>query len=91
MNIKTEKRFISNFGIVSTLCVLLFEYLSAISDKFQPKHMLWTLNFMKEYSTELQFAAKWKVDEKTFRKWVSLTIDVLFAIFTDSALSEVTP
>ena len=44
---------------------------------FQPKHLLWTLLFLKGYSTENIHAQMAGCSAKTFRKWVWFTIDKL--------------
>lgn len=36
---------------------------------------------MKEYETESQAAAKWKIDHKTWRKLINITINHLNELF----------
>ena len=37
---------------------------------FRPKHLLWTLFFLKTYPTEEVGSSRWGVTPKTFREWI---------------------
>lgn len=42
---------------------------------FEPKHILWALQFLKVYSSENVSAGVWKCDEKTVRKWTGTVLE----------------
>lgn len=64
------RRFKSLFGVTPTVCSVVW---NAIKDEAprgaQPKHLLWCLSFLKEYSTEHNRRSIFKADEKTMREW----------------------
>ena len=76
------RKFISSFGVDPHVSVALFYLLSKAGN--QPKmkvcHMFWTLNYLKEYPTELSLAIKFKVAPKTIKKWVDIVIDEFVAL-----------
>ena len=69
------RKFRSWFGtdpfIVSLVWFLLSQsgWIKKINEA-KPLHLLWSLNFMKNYSFEHTSSSLFHVDEKTFRKWV---------------------
>ena len=79
-NISSEKtmqrQFRSWFGLGPKLCLVVWNKLIAsscfecTSANPNPKHLLWTLHFLKVYSSEENNAGRVGVSEKTFRKWV---------------------
>lgn len=85
---KTQKeRFHAFFGASPYVCSLVWSYLVqanvALDDYCQPKHLLWTLLFLKTYSTESVLAVLIGVDEKTVRKWVWYLIEELGDLYDD--------
>lgn len=66
-----ERSFRGMFGVTSTTASALWALLeSTISKKTQPVHLLWTLLFLKVYSTKNIHFSIAKCDPKTFWKWV---------------------
>ena len=73
-----HKRFVSNFGVSPCLASWLW---TASVDSFTEKkvtkvHLLWTLNSLKTDDTEHQMKARWGCDEKTFRKWLHIVLEI---------------
>jgi hypothetical protein len=67
------RKFRSHFGIsvkVATKTWNSLQLQNLLPAKADPKHLLWMCAFLKSYSSENVYAARYKVDEKTFRKWV---------------------
>jgi hypothetical protein len=52
----------------------------------RPEHLLWTLYYLKVYSTWDQMAMTTGVSEKTLRKWVEIVVEYLANI--DNWVSE---
>jgi hypothetical protein len=68
------------FRVGKDVCEHIWNHLSRYSWKppqTRPKHLLWTLMFLKLYSTELVLAVMARVSRKTFRKWVWLLLPVI--------------
>ena len=80
-----ERRFVSNFGMSSEWVPLLWWLLMTNIPDFpisgvEPRHLMWTLLFMKTYDTEARLAAQCECDEKTLRKWIWRVIEHLAAL-----------
>ena len=80
-----NRRFVSNFGMSSEWIPLLWWLLMTNLPDFsasgvEPRHIMWTLFFMKTYETEARLAAQCECDEKTLRKWIWRVIDHLAAL-----------
>ena len=57
--------------VVSTLWSLLDPFNNKTMNNVEPKHILWTLMFLKLYGKEINVCSlSGGCDEKTFRKWV---------------------
>ena len=79
-SVRRNRRFRSFFGCSSQVATALWNRArkkKLIPVDFSPKHMLWTLAFIKLYESEAVLAAICRCDEKTFRKWVWKGVDVL--------------
>lgn len=66
-------RFMANFGTPPSIVALLWQMMASINgiDTYcKPKHLLWTLMFLKTYATFDVIACRVGADEKTVRKWV---------------------
>lgn len=73
-----EKRFKAVFGVKHDICVRLWTLcLPLLPEGVRPVHLLWALYFLKQYNTECVNAAFANCDEKTFRTWCWVVIDVL--------------
>ena len=80
-SVRRERTFRSFFGCSSVVAAALWNRASKrnlLPVGFKPKHLLWTLAFMKLYDSGEVLAAICGCDEKTFRKWVWKGVDVLF-------------
>ena len=70
----THRRFWSAFGLTANLCKCLWNLIGEIADQTslvqaRPKHLLWALFFLKQYSSSEINSGISGSDEKTFRKW----------------------
>lgn len=74
-----KRRFVAHYGIEPRLVALVWREL--MEDGWivrcagrcpHPKHLLWSLLFLKIYGVEEVHAARVGCDEKTFRKWAWL-------------------
>ncbi len=64
------RRFKSFFGVTPTVCCIAWNKIKMRAPRIaQPKHLLWCLSFLKEYSSESYRRAIFKADEKTMREW----------------------
>jgi hypothetical protein len=75
-----DQRFRSLFGVGPEVCGHIWHHLSNYSWKpprVRPKHLLWTLMFLKLYSTELVLSVMARASRKTFRKWVWLLLPLI--------------
>jgi hypothetical protein len=82
------RRFVALFGIEPHLCAIVWRELIAsgwtsFTRRPEPKHLLWTLLFLKCYPTE-EFLATLvgAVDEKTTRKWVWFYVEGIASLAT---------
>src|SRR5688500_2714584 len=70
------ERYKTLFGLTPNLCTPAWQHLTAsrwtkhAGRIAHPVHLLWTLLFLKTYSTEQVLSQFIGVDEKTYRKWV---------------------
>jgi hypothetical protein len=75
-----DQRFQSLFGVGPEVCDHIWHHLSSYSWKplrMRPKHLLWTLMFLKVYSSELVLSVMVRASRKTFRKWVWLLLPLI--------------
>ncbi len=69
--VRSNRRFRSMFGVSPEVCAKTWNKLGSLRpENSEPRHLLWTLLFLKVYATETVNAAICSVDEKTFRTWV---------------------
>ena len=76
----SERVFRANFGVSSFLTSKLLDLLQPIHElhiKYRPRYLLWTLLFLKQYSSDDVSLNIVNVSVKTFRQWVWLTIDAI--------------
>lgn len=77
---KSEKvglrRFKCFFGVTPHTCSLIWSLLS-IPLESQPKHLLWSLYFLKQYDAESIRRTLFHVDEKTIRKWTWIFVTLI--------------
>lgn len=63
------RRFKSFFGVTPTVCSLVWLRIKSNAPGSHPKHLLWGLLFLKQYSIEHIRRSIVNADEKTIRKW----------------------
>jgi len=69
--------FVSHFGLNATQCKSLWQLLlhkQLLPAKAHPKHLLWTLNFLKEYRLQDTAIIFCKVSNKTYMLWVKAVL-----------------
>lgn len=72
------QRFKSFFGITPHVCSIVWEQVKKEAPaESKPKHLLWCLNFLKQYTNEHTRKSLFKADEKTIRKWTWIYIELL--------------
>ena len=75
--------FRSNFKYSPSRCAFLFLRIvdnPVLPDAYEPKHLLWTLNFLLTYATERRMCCFLKADRKTIRKYTWPTICALASL-----------
>lgn len=64
------RRFKSFFGVTPEVCECIRNLIEMeLNDDSQPKHLLWCLNFLKQYTVEHTRRTLFAADEKAIRKW----------------------
>jgi len=73
-----QRRFRSLFGTSPYVCSRLWEMVEhLVPSSSTVKHLLWTLHFLKTYSTETTISCAVGADEKTIRKWTSIFLHAI--------------
>ena len=75
--------FRSNFKYSPSRCAFLFLRIvhnPVLPDAYEPKHLLWTLNFLLTYATERRMCCFLRADRKTIRKYTWPTIAALASL-----------
>ena len=84
-----NRKFCSWFGANAFICSKIWQHillLGPLQRGCVPKHLLWSLMYMKSYSHEHVISLIVKADEKTVRKWKWYIID-LVAKISDKVVS----
>lgn len=63
------RKYITFFGVSPNVCAVAWKLLKRKPQGSQPKHLLWSLLFLKTYNKEHVNASLAGADEKTFREW----------------------
>ena len=72
------RRFKSFFGVPPFVCQIIWEKLETVLPVgAEPKHLLWSLLFLKRYSDEHTRRSIVGSDEKTIRKWTWIFVELL--------------
>lgn len=72
------RRFKAFFGVTPKVCGVIWNMLkNEKPDKAKPEHLLWALNFLRQYEGEHTRSALFKADEKTIRKWTWCFIELI--------------
>lgn len=74
-----DRRFRAFFGTTSAVCARIWHCIN-IPRNAQPRHLLFSLLFLKMYGNEHQHASICSVDEKTFRKWAWYYVEQMAAM-----------
>lgn len=72
----TYRIFMALIGVKPFILTILWQKYK-LSALLQPRHFLWTLNFLKEYSTTDSLSSKWNVSAKTYATAVFRTLHLL--------------
>lgn len=64
------RKFKTFFGVSPNVCGVVWNIIEDKPHHSEPKHLLWTLLFLKSYHKEHVNSTLTGVDEKTFREWV---------------------
>lgn len=73
-----QRRFKSHFGITPYVCQIVWaSIIRRAPNGYQPKHLLWGLQFLKQYTDEHNRHSLLKADEKTIREWSWTTVKLL--------------
>lgn len=71
-----DRTFRGLFGIVPVVCSMVWDKIyQDIDSSAEPKHFLWSLVFLKVYSTETVHSSLFGTNPKTYRKWSWYFID----------------
>mmetsp|Transcript_33490 Transcript_33490/g.69719 ORF Transcript_33490/g.69719 Transcript_33490/m.69719 type:complete len:159 (-) Transcript_33490:455-931(-) len=83
----SHARFQSLYGATPLVCSIAWSLMVSttvdLDRYFQPKHLLWCLLFFKSYLSENMLAFLLGADQKTLRKWIWYTVDVLNDLLDD--------
>lgn len=72
------RRFKCFYGVSPKVCFIVWNLLDEnLPPHSMPKHLLWCLCFLKQYSVESVRHALFNTDEKTIRKWTWTFIKLL--------------
>lgn len=75
------RRFVASFGITPSTCQHMWETIEdSVPRGGRPKHMLWALYFLKTYGSEHIASNVLQVDEKTYRKWLWIFVELMATI-----------
>jgi hypothetical protein len=81
------RRFRALFGVSAVTCSRVWHHVKpSLPGCASPKHLLWTLYFLKQYGHEEANANFAGCDEKTFRKWCWLVIKTIADLDLVSAM-----
>jgi hypothetical protein len=82
----TQRRFKAEFGVPTSVAAIVWQNVvesSFLRDNIHglkppdPKHMLWALMLLKQYSNHETLAKAAQADVKTFRKWSELYLEAI--------------
>lgn len=71
------RRFRAFFGVSPATCAVLWTLIENKPTGSKPTHLLWSLLFLKGYANEHVNSTIVGADEKTFRKWNWIFVDLL--------------
>lgn len=69
------------FGVTPEVSSIIWEKLKdELPEGSEPKHLLWSLLFLKQYCDEHNRRSILGADEKTIRKWTWVLVELLYKI-----------
>lgn len=72
------RRFKSFFGAPPSVCSIIWDKIkNQVPVGGEPKHLLWSLLFLKQYTDEHTRRSIVGADEKTIRKWTWIFVELL--------------
>lgn len=72
------RRFKSFFGMSPNICSMIWSLLKEkMPSESKPKHILWCLFFLKQYTVEHVRRTVFDTDEKTVRNWSWIFVELL--------------
>lgn len=72
------RRFTSFFEVSPYVCSVVWSKITRTAPiGFQPKHLLWGLSFLKQYTSEHNRHSILKADETTIRKWTWIAVKLI--------------
>lgn len=72
------RRYKSFFGATPLVCSLIWDRIKHdVPNGSEPKHLLWSLSFLKQNAVEHYRRSIFNADEKTIRKWTWLFVQLL--------------
>jgi hypothetical protein len=78
-----NKTFATLFGTKPVVVLHVYNELvrnGVLPHNYEPKYLLWTLHFLKDYGTELGTALRLGVSHNTYMKWVWLTLELMQSV-----------
>ena len=73
-----DRTYVSFFGVCPEVTGVIWALIkSKLTKKLKPKHLLWSLMFLKQYSNETVLCALANTTPKTLRKWVWTVLEFL--------------
>jgi hypothetical protein len=82
-----KEKFVAMFGLTPKMCQILWMKCSV--PKSKPKHLLWMLYFLRQYSKTGVLRTVLKSDPKTIKKWVWRMVDEVQHIYSGCVSSKV--
>ena len=74
----SKRVFATKFGVSKETVQIIFNILSNKDDTIEMEHLLYTLNWLKEYTTFDSLALSWNHSSVTIQMWIWTTIKSIF-------------
>lgn len=89
-NYYCAREYVAAYGVTVHVSAKIWHVLKS-SDQFcdkarglSPCHLLWCFYFLKQYSTSTVMARYCGCSDKTFRKWVWITVELLAELYDEN-------
>ena len=83
----TDRNLKAFFGVTFIILENIWEFITP--GNIKPKHLLWSMAYLKLYNTEDVMSNMFKCDQKTFRKYVRLVLLHLDEVLPDVIFSYI--